>query len=408
MLKLEDVVIPMRENNVYHYIKSDIYKGKILDIFDSLICEFLNDLSIHLMNTTDKKLYPDIITFAFYIRKSNILKKKELYANSMTRIGKGVVFHIAPSNVPINFAFSLVFGLLSGNINIVRVSKKDFKQTKIICNSINNILDNDKYSSIKNNISIISYEHNKKITDYYSNLCDVRIIWGGDNTINEIRTSPINTRTMELTFADRYSFSIISAKSILDSSDEQLKRLSENFYNDTYLIDQNACSSPHLIVWKNDVENYELLKKSKDIFWKFVYNTVKKWEIEDVYASEKYTLACEYATIYEEIDKLERYDNYIYILNLNSIKNSTIKIKGKLGLFSQISIDSYDEIAPLLKKETQTITYYGIVSGEIVDFIKKIGTKGVDRIVPFGKSLELDLIWDGYDIINMLSRIIYR
>ena len=26
-------------------------------------------------------------------------------------------------------------------------------------------------------------------------------------------------------------------------------KITKKFYNDTYLVDQNACSSPHLILW---------------------------------------------------------------------------------------------------------------------------------------------------------------
>ena len=31
---------------------------------------------------------------------------------------------------------------------------------------------------------------------------------------------------------------------------------------------------------------------------------------------------------------------------------------------------------------------------------------GIDRVVPIGKALDMNLIWDGYDVINSLSRII--
>ena len=30
--------------------------------------------------------------------------------------------------------------------------------------------------------------------------------------------------------------------------------------------------------------------------------------------------------------------------------------------------------------------------------------RGLDRIVPIGKSMDMDIIWDGYDVINQLSR----
>lgn len=44
--------------------------------------------------------------------------------------GRGVAFHIAPSNVAVNFAFSLAAGLLTGNANIVRLSSKPFPRPR--------------------------------------------------------------------------------------------------------------------------------------------------------------------------------------------------------------------------------------------------------------------------------------
>ena len=48
-------------------------------------------------------------------------------------MGRGTVLHITPSNVPTNFAYSMVFGLLSGNNNIIRLPSKNFLQVKILC-----------------------------------------------------------------------------------------------------------------------------------------------------------------------------------------------------------------------------------------------------------------------------------
>ena len=49
------------------------------------------------------------------------------------RVGLGLIFHITPSNVPTNFCYSLIFGLLTGNTNIVKVHSQKFEQIKIIC-----------------------------------------------------------------------------------------------------------------------------------------------------------------------------------------------------------------------------------------------------------------------------------
>ena len=42
----------------------------------------------------------------------------------------------------------------------------------------------------------------------------------------------------------------------------------------------------------------------------------------------------------------------------------------------------------------------------IYHLIEKYHLSGIDRIVPIGEGLSMDLIWDGYDIITTMSRII--
>src|ERR1035437_6546306 len=95
------------------------------------------DALAHILNKDPRaKNYPDVATFAFFCRKGNLLqlKKKYLSENSL-RLGRGLVFHITPSNMPVTFAWSLVFGIISGNVNIVKVPSKKYAQADIICNA---------------------------------------------------------------------------------------------------------------------------------------------------------------------------------------------------------------------------------------------------------------------------------
>ena len=217
--------------------------------FDALICAFLDDLNSELRKSKEAVVFPDVMSFAFWCRKSNIGKLKKKHANDEVRIGVGNVFHITPSNVPVNFAFSFVFGLLSGNANVVRVPSKDFPQTGIICGAIDRVLADERYVRIKESNAFVRYERGGVATDEFSRDCNARIIWGGDLAIREIRKSPVPERCVEIAFADRYSFCVMDAPSVLALDEHGLQRLGEWFYNDTYLMDQNACSSPHLLVW---------------------------------------------------------------------------------------------------------------------------------------------------------------
>ena len=86
--------------------------------FDDISCEFVNELSRELRKDKKSKLYPDVLALSYWCRKSNITKMRLDFRESYIRIGLGYAFHITPSNAPTNFAYSFIFGLLSGNSNV--------------------------------------------------------------------------------------------------------------------------------------------------------------------------------------------------------------------------------------------------------------------------------------------------
>ena len=113
-----------KNNNVNYLVGGKSISTQPLVPFDEMVCGFLNDLSTDLRSNKKANGFPDIITFSFWCRKANISKQKKDFFDGKVRLGLGIVFHITPSNVPINFAYSFVFGLLSGNANIVRLPSK--------------------------------------------------------------------------------------------------------------------------------------------------------------------------------------------------------------------------------------------------------------------------------------------
>ena len=76
-------------------------------------------------------------------------KLKMKYSNLKNRLGRGLVFHIAPSNVPLNFGYTFIFGLLSGNANIIKIPSKYFPQNEILIYLINHLFKKEKYQELK-------------------------------------------------------------------------------------------------------------------------------------------------------------------------------------------------------------------------------------------------------------------
>lgn len=384
--------------------------------FSPLVCEFLDVLSKEILNDKQLKSHSDIVSFAFWIRKGNIQKQKELChfddnGINLYCIGRGLAFHITPSNVPINFAYSFVFGLLAGNSNIVRVSSKNFQKVNLLCDKIQEVMDKEEFSFIRENNAIIMYERNSKITDTFSRACDVRIVWGGDNTISEIRKSPLKAKAKEIVFADRYSFGIISPEIILNMDENEQKRFAQQFYNDTYLMDQNACSTPHMIFWKSS--DKDMIMKAQDIFWSNIYEVSKKYDLEDSKVSDKYTdlclrIASDIDSIQKEceIGQIKRYENLLYVIELRKVPDSIEALRGRFGMFFECQINELDEIRECITEKVQTVAVAGIDKEIVRNFVVENYLMGVDRVVSFGETLSIGLIWDGYNLISEMSRII--
>ena len=133
MINPDHLVLP--EKDKVEYLVGDasnFFHSRVLHPLNDLSIEFLSELSNTILKSPIAKLYPDVITFGYWCRAANLKKMKAGYTNLHNRKGLGIVFHIAPSNVPINFAFSYVFSLLSGNVSIVRVPSKQFEQIDIV------------------------------------------------------------------------------------------------------------------------------------------------------------------------------------------------------------------------------------------------------------------------------------
>ncbi len=370
--------------------------------YDDMICNFLSDLSKDLNKSEEVNLYPDVKALAFFCRKSHIerLKKISLNPSDQLRFGLGMIFHITPSNIPTNFAYSLIFGLLTGNSNIVKVPSREFKQVDIICHSINKLL--KKYKFLKKMIKIIRYNDNDSFTKEISSKCNARLIWGGDNSIQNIRNFTLNTSAIDLTFADRYSFCAINSEKLLKLKSSDLQRLVEKFYIDTFVVDQNACSSPHLIVWLGDKK-----LKAKSLFWNKLSQVVnQKYDLTHIASMDKYTELCKKILSDKNVQKFKTYSNNIYTISLKKFNKNLDSYRGKWGFFYEHDIKNLDHITDYVNKKFQTLTYFGFKKKYLENFIIKNNLNGIDRIVPIGQALDIGFFWDGYDINKILTRVV--
>jgi hypothetical protein len=366
------------------------------------VLEYLNALSAALLHDKFSRLYPDVITFAFFCRKGNLLKLKERYAAAATlRLGRGVLFHIAPSNVPINFGYSMVAGLLAGNANIVRVSSKEYPQVDMIIRHMHALNQQGLYPEVAARLALVRYDRTSDATAYFSSLCQARVIWGGDATIATIRQSAIPPRAFDVCFADRYSIAALRPSAVLALDEAGREKLAEAFYNDTYLFDQNACSAPHLLFWMKE----EGLEEAKRRFWQSVHDLVsRKYNLQAVLSVDKLTAFYRQALSMEVKAELMP-DNYVVRTELKELPKDIDAFRCAGGYFSEYTIGQLDEIAPIVTPKYQTLAYFGFTQDELRAFVLGNRLTGLDRLVPVGETTAFSLTWDGYNLIDTFSRV---
>lgn len=380
-------------------------KQKVLPFFNKVVLDFIDALSGSILRKHEFKRYPELMAMAFWMRKANILKLRTTFENQKgdrTWLGRGIVFHIAPSNVDTIFIYSWFLSMLVGNINVVRISSASDEQLDILIALINEIADRREFTEVRNRFLIVRYEHNDEITSHFSSMCNVRVLWGGDETIRRIRALPIGAAATELVFADKFSFAVINARAFLDL--DKKDSLMTGFYNDAYWFGQNTCSSPRLVVWMGEDEPVE---RARHEFWNLMESKIreKKATMPPAVAMDKLVAASSLALSASGPVRIESTNtsmiNRILLRRAEDIKRD-LHCGG--GLFYELRINSLDELEQIVSPKDQTITVFGIDRKELREFIRRRLPHGINRIVPIGQALEFSTVWDGYDLLREFCR----
>jgi len=202
---------------------------------------------------------------------------------------------------------------------------------------------------------------------------------------------------VELTFADRYSIAIIDADEYVKAADKP--KIAQDFYNDTYFSDQNACTSPRIIFWIGNRK-----KEAQKVFWESVRALAKeKYELAPIQAVNKlamfYKTAANIPVSLKDVD-----DCYITRISVNDADEGLMRFKYNSGFYFEQNVNELKDILPICSERLQTLIYYGLAEEKLKDFLLEYRPKGIDRAVPMGKSMDFTLTWDGYDLIRQLSR----
>lgn len=345
---------------------------------------------------------PETQALAYWMRKAEVHRLAESFSALGTEhcvlMPRGTVFHIPPANVDTLFVYSWALSTLVGNRNIVRLSSRATDQSNLIIDTIRDVLRD--HPGVEGSTVMITYGHDDAITRAISAESDVRVIWGGDATVNRVRAVPLPPHASELVFADRFSMAAIglSAYEALRAADRD--RLAELFFNDAYWFDQLGCSSARLVIW---VGPGQPATASSDFYARVrSVARAKHYEVDTSAAIAK--LSQSHRTMIDaEVNRYSAPDNVMTVLSMAEFPDVRGEFCGA-GLFYELHVEGLDDIVPHVKRADQTLATFGIPESDLQRFVHELRGRGIDRIVPFGQALQFNRFWDGYDLLAELTR----
>ena len=350
------------------------FSAQVINLLD------LTSHKIFVMQTKREELFP----IAFYCRKSNILALKRHYNN---RLSCGTALFICPKNVDVLSCYAVVFGILTGNLTVVRPSNSElfrlFTEILLIAAKelgFSEILDYFKILDPQNELDLV----------LWSQIANVRVAWGGNNSIQHYASIKTSVDCRDVFFSYFDSIAIIDCNSI-----NNIDELAVSFCQCAYSFKQASCSSPRFVYF---IHRKDLIIED---FWNKVAEIVKeKWNFSPMDMIDKYYYLCKYLSKYQA--QVKTYDNFVYTIEG---KVQDINMEPPLGWGTYITIN-VDTISDCFRghEQLQTISYYGLDKHEILVELINSKNTSVTRIVPFNKVLEFNHLVDGVDIIERLTR----
>lgn len=288
----------------------------------------------------------------------------------------GSLLHIISGNVSLVGFYSLIRGLLTKNVNIVKLSQKDFLATYYF---IQSFADVDPDHPVTKAVSTVYWSKDDDLNiNHFCNSVNGMVIWGGYDTIQTYKSKcPVGCEFIE--YGPKKGIQIID----YDNNDDKYIEL--NVARDICVFDQEACLSPQLILIKGTN-----LQRFKALLAKGLYHYSALWP------SPKYSID-HYAHKNQLIESHRYLGNYVVsddernwvIIELSD--STPIPLDHPLGRTIFIKeIQDFDECLNYIDGYVQTV---GIAPKSLARQLRdELTIRGVTRIANIGN---VELVREG-------------
>lgn len=375
--------------------------------FSEPVMEFLGSVSGRLLSAQVRGRHPQLAALGFWTRPSILAQLKARYemrvqSDNAIMVPRGLAFHLPPANVDVLFAYSWFLSLLAGNSNVIRVPRTLNSAAENLLEAI--AAEAERLPEICRSSLLVHYPHTQALNKVMSDQCNVRVVWGGDTKIVDVRAVPLPPNAIQVEFPDRFSYAAIKASSYESLSESARLNLAERLFNDVYWFDQMGCASPRLVFWvggpriPHDLANDLSLKLAETA-------NAKGYRVDAPTAMAKFAFADRFA-LDLPVDAVHRFSNELTVVTLQEPVDFRGRTMGA-GFLVQVFVREVTDIAGFAQVKDQTLTQFGFERQEVNALVHACRGRGLDRIVPIGRALDFHHIWDGIDLLSSFSRLVF-
>ncbi|QJR81835.1 hypothetical protein CA267_014240 [Alteromonas pelagimontana] len=366
-------------------------RAPLLAVGDERIFAFTDALSAVLLKEPRFRDYSELVALGFWLRRANLSRYLQQLQDAFYK-PLGLVVHYTPANVDTMFIYSWICALIMGNRNIVRVASQLSNLQQALIDCVNLLFKQEQHQSIALANNFIQFDKAQSVGESLSLEADARVLWGGDDSVSAIRHLPSRPRCRDISFADRYSATIIAQSGINEGN---RRSVAQRVWRDMNTFDQQACSSPRLLFWCGDeiglVRQLETLGNvaSDTAFTEFHRNeqlVFSQWQQAEGNVQQAIQAGPICAVIQDPKAP------------------SIIQIHPGQQILVCYVINELEELVALVDNKLQTLSYFGFEKEAFFKFLKESPIQGIDRIVPVGEALAFSPEWDGYDLLTQLAR----
>lgn len=377
-----------------------------LAVGDPRMVDFLAAVANRLLAPALARRHPELGSLGFFLRRRELLGAVERLHSTLGPdtlvFPRGRVFHVPPANVDTIFVYSWALSALAGNTNVVRVSPRSATAADAVLKVLNVSLAEADPVVARTQL-MVTYGHDDAVTAQLSATSDLRVLWGGDRAVENLRRHPLAPAARDLTFPDRSSFAMLSVPGWAAASAQRRRDAANAFANDAYWFDQAACASPRTVFLVGAAEQAEEVRAE---FVALLDDVVRErgWDVDAAMAVEKrvgaYGLAADGG-----VRRMVFHRNALATLELADVSATPRHWLGA-GTFPFVTVPDLTELVPFVRRRDQTLTHFGFARDELTALARSLGGRGVDRIVPFGAALTFAPVWDGHDLLREFVRLV--